>query len=87
MYALADIQQRAVLAVGKISTTAFHIDEHGGTPNNPRLPVIVYDAAFPADTDDLATAVERRFAANGWPARWRNGVYDFNHYTHKGVKS
>ncbi|KFC64652.1 hypothetical protein FG93_05248 [Bosea sp. LC85] len=68
-----------------ISTTAIHLEERAWIPNNPRLPVIVYDAAFPGEGgDDLATAMEARFGANGWPAQWRNGIYDFHHYHSQG---
>ena len=44
-------------------------------PNNPALPVLHYRglAGGPAE-------LEAMFAANGWPAQWRNGIYDFHHY-------
>ncbi|AOO81327.1 cupin [Bosea vaviloviae] len=67
-----------------ISTTAIHLDEREGVPNNPRLPAIHYDAAFRDDSADLATAMETRFEENGWPAQWRNGIYDFHHYHTQG---
>ena len=49
-------------------------------PNNLLLPVILYRAAFPVDTKDVAGTIEERFNRNGWPPQWRNGVYDFHHY-------
>jgi uncharacterized protein YjlB len=63
---------------------AIHFDERGAIPNNPRLPVLVYQAAFPAEAADLATLMEQRFDENGWPPQWRNGIYDYHHYHSKG---
>lgn len=65
-------------------TTAFHLEARGFVPNNPRLPVVFYEAAFPTDEDDLATLMEKRFHENGWPAQWRNGIYDYDHYHTRG---
>jgi uncharacterized protein YjlB len=56
----------------------FRLKPNGWMPNSP-LPVLLYRNAMPK-TNDLATAMERLFAANGWPPQWRNGVYDFHHY-------
>lgn len=49
-------------------------------PNNARLPVLVYHGAFDPDEGDLADAIARRFAANGWSGGWRDGIYPFDHY-------
>lgn len=62
------------------TTTAIHLEARGFIPNNPRLPVIIYEAAFPPGTADLATLMEKRFQDNGWPPQWRDGIYDYDHY-------
>jgi uncharacterized protein YjlB len=50
-------------------------------PNNPRLPLVIYVAAFAAgEPDSLARTMEDRFEQHGWPPAWRWGVYDFPHY-------
>lgn len=59
-------------------------EERGSIPNNPRFPALVYQQAFPPDQADLAATMEQRFADNGWPPAWRNGIYDFHHYHSKG---
>lgn len=68
----------------KPMTTAFHLEARGFVPNNPRLPVVVYEAAFLSDEGDLAAAMEKRFQDNGWPPQWRNGIYDYDHYHTQG---
>lgn len=57
-----------------------HFTEDGPVPNNRALPVLVYAEAFPPATPDLAAGMEQRFAENGWPPQWRNGVYPYHHY-------
>lgn len=67
-----------------MTVTVLHLEERGAVPNNPRLPVLIYDAAFPPAESDLASLMEQRFATNGWPPQWRNGIYDFHHYHSQG---
>jgi uncharacterized protein YjlB len=57
----------------------FRFADEGAIPNNPKLPVLVYRAAFIASSDGAA-AVERLFEANGWPPQWRAGIFPFHHY-------
>lgn len=57
---------------------------NGWMPNNSKLPVLLYRAAFASDAADLASVMETVFRRNGWPPQWRNGVYAFHHYHTKG---
>ena len=54
------------------------LSPNGWMPNNSILPVLLYRNALAGV--DLASSMERVFEHNGWPAQWRNGVYDFHHF-------
>lgn len=57
------------------------IAAHGWVPNNARLPVILYCAALPLQScERMAEAFEAAFAHHGWPAQWRDGIYNYDHY-------
>lgn len=58
---------------------SFILGRNGWMPNNDRLPVVLYRGAITAKSD-LAAEMERILKQNGWPAQWRDGVYDFHHY-------
>ena len=54
---------------------------HGWVPNNSRLPVILYRHALtPGTCEETASGFEAAFARHGWPAQWRDGIYDYHHY-------
>jgi len=58
-----------------------HFDDDGETPNNPRLPLVLYRTPVVlADGFDPAAIFEELFAGNDWGGSWRNGVYDFLHF-------
>lgn len=59
-------------------TYAFADD--GTTPNNPRLPLVVYRNVLRGEAHDPAAIFEELFAAHGWVGSWRNGIYDFLHF-------
>jgi uncharacterized protein YjlB len=60
---------------------SFRFDDDGETPNNPRLPLLVYRAAVSlAGERDPAVPFERAFARHGWGDGWRNGIYPFLHF-------
>jgi uncharacterized protein YjlB len=66
---------------------SFFIKDTGDIPNNPELPVIVYQGVF---NDNLN--MESQFQLNNWTGTWTGDVYDYHHYhtnTHEvlGVKS
>jgi uncharacterized protein YjlB len=56
------------------------LSRNGWMPNNERLPVLLYRGAIKANESDPAAHFEQVFGRNGWPAQWRDGVYDFHHY-------
>jgi uncharacterized protein YjlB len=64
-----------------VAAQAFRFEDDGETPNNPRLPLVVYRGAVNvAGAGDPAAAFETTFAAHGWVDGWRNGIYDFLHF-------
>jgi uncharacterized protein YjlB len=62
-----------------VQTFLFAAD--GRTPNNPRLPMLVYPAAVDlAGRADPAVPFETLFARHGWTDGWRNGIFPFLHF-------
>jgi uncharacterized protein YjlB len=59
----------------------FRFRDDGETPNNSRLPLVVYRGAVRLDRGyDPAAVFEETFARHGWRDSWRDGVYDFLHF-------
>lgn len=57
------------------------LKQNGWMPNNARLPVLLYRSVVTkSSVEETAAALEAMFQRNGWPPRWRNGVYYYHHY-------
>jgi uncharacterized protein YjlB len=54
--------------------------DDGETPNNPRLPLLLYRGAVVLDGPDPAANFESLFRSHGWAHGWRAGVFDFQHF-------
>lgn len=64
----------------QVEPITFLFKDDGETPNNPRLPLILYRNAVDVAGRDPAAAFEAIFQRNGWGWGWRNGIFDFRHF-------
>jgi len=71
-------------ALAAPTVQALMFEANGGIPNNPTLPVLIYPGALEVSGNDPASLFERTFEANGWPPRWRYGVFTYHHYHTRG---
>lgn len=53
----------------------FMFKDDGTIPNNPRLPLLVYEEAFKSKD-----SFEVNLLNHGWSGTWVNGVYNYHHY-------
>src|SRR5215475_1016932 len=64
-----------------MAVQTFMFADDGETPNNPRLPMVVYSGAVDvAAHADPAVPFEALFAQHGWSDGWRNGIFSFLHF-------
>ncbi|HTR88330.1 MAG TPA: hypothetical protein VMI56_27865 [Reyranella sp.] len=64
-----------------IQPDVFHLEDDGETPNNPRLPLVLYRKAVDVDgAADPAALFEQAFHRHGWAHGWRAGIFDFLHF-------
>jgi uncharacterized protein YjlB len=56
---------------------ARRLEQTGGIPNHPDLPLLLVRQAVSAlDADQI----ERTIQDNNWTGTWRNGIYDYHHF-------
>lgn len=64
---------------GNVAKLSQHVFGDDGQFPNSRLALLVYAEAIIAEPV-TPEAIEQMFEANGWPAQWRDTVFDFHHY-------
>lgn len=62
-----------------IDPTAYFFEDDGAIPNNPDLPLLVYDDVLRNDqlSPDRCIALLNN---HGWSNAWINGIYSYHHY-------
>ncbi|MGG4490298.1 cupin domain-containing protein [Metabacillus idriensis] len=58
-----------------MNVKTFLFKDDGSIPNNPNLPLLIYEGAFPSTEQFESTILE-----HGWTGTWVDGVYDYHHY-------
>jgi uncharacterized protein YjlB len=67
--------------VNRRTPRLYRFEDDGKTPNNPRLPLVLYRNVLRGRPGlDPAAVCEELFAAHGWTGSWRDGIYDFLHF-------
>jgi uncharacterized protein YjlB len=59
-----------------LNVVIFYFEDDGTIPNNPDLPVLLYQGAL----KDRAGQAEAVFNRNNWLNSWTNGVFGYHHY-------
>ena len=55
----------------------FMFEDDGSIPNNPDLPMIVYQGALP---ENSVAAARQMFQEHQWGGTWVNGIFSYHHY-------
>jgi len=79
-FALAATGSAQILNPSDIRPETMQLSRNGWMPNNEHLPVLLYRSILRIEGSDPAGIFEKQFQQNGWPAQWRDGVYDFHHF-------
>jgi uncharacterized protein YjlB len=78
---MAHIQSAQEATNREAHTRSFVCESDGAFPNNPMLPVVLYQAAVRLpQRGDPASVLEQLFSLHGWSGSWRDTVYDYAHY-------
>src|SRR5689334_13737434 len=66
--------------VNSPDVTALLLRDDGSIPNNPRLPLLIYNHALRLPDAEPAAGIELLLAAHHWGGSWRDGIYPYHHY-------
>lgn len=56
------------------------LEDDGAVPNNPKLPLLLYQGVLSLPRTSPAKVIEELFQLNQWGNSWRNGVFSYQHY-------
>jgi uncharacterized protein YjlB len=73
-----EVQFVSLLRQARVHTHTLRDD--GSIPNNPRLPILIYEGALALSGTDSASTVLQLLETNGWQDGWVNGIYSYHHY-------
>jgi uncharacterized protein YjlB len=62
-----------------LQPTPLPLEENDSIPNNPHLPLLLYQKVF-SGSDSLEKEFKESFRQNNWGGCWVNGVFDYHHY-------
>lgn len=68
----------------RVEPLSFLFRDDGETPNNPRLPLVLYPGVVDVSGRDPAASFEQLFGRHGWSDGWRNGIFSFLHFHIQG---
>lgn len=63
----------------KLNVSPILLKENGAIPNNPTLPLLLYQQVL-SGSDSLEKEFKEAFEKNNWGGTWVNGVYGYHHY-------
>ena len=63
-----------------IDVKRYYLKENSNFPNNPVLPLLIYQQVFELQGDEPAAFVENLLNENNWKNSWRNGIHDYHHF-------
>ena len=63
----------------EIEVREYRFEDDGRIPNNPDLPLLVYEGAL-AEPERGPSRCREKLAENGWGGAWVNGVFSYHHY-------
>jgi uncharacterized protein YjlB len=72
--------EETVAVVQKVNIIRNVLSDDGQFPNNPLLPLLVYQKALLESSGDI---IEEILESNRWVNAWQDGIYDYHHYHSK----
>ena len=74
------VEEKITDLLNEPQVSAHNLKDDVAIPNNPKLPLLIYQGALNLPEEDPASAIEHLLASNHWDGSWRNGIYNYHHY-------